>query len=185
MIERVITILKQLVVKKEPYSLLNELIERGLKVGSNFNMQGGCIIDSSHCWHITIGDNVTLAPRVHILAHDASTKKFFNYVKIGKVRIGNNVFIGAGTIILPGVYIGDNVIVGAGSVVTHDIPEDSLAAGNPARVIGTCSGFIEKRKSEMKQFPCFGEEYTLRGNISHEMKDKMNDMMQDRFGYIE
>lgn len=170
---------------KENHDLLTVLINKGLIVGSNFDMQSGCIIDYSHCWHITIGDNVTLAPRVHILAHDASTKKFFNYVKIGKVTIGNNVFIGAGAIILPGVTIGNNVIVGAGSVVTHDIPEDCLAAGNPARVIGTCSGFIEKRKSEMKQFPCFGEEYTLRGNISPEMKDKMNDMMQDRFGYIE
>ena len=184
MIERVIAILKQLVGKKEPYSHLNELIERGLKVGSNFNMQGGCIIDSSHCWHITIGDNVTLAPHVHILAHDASTKKFFNYVKIGKVQIGNNVFIGAGTIILPGVYIGDNVVIGAGSVVTHDIPEDSLAVGNPAKVIDSCTNFIERRKLEMNKYPCFGAEYTERKNLTNEQKELINNLMRDRFAYI-
>ncbi len=57
---------------------LNKLIRRGLKVGENFTRMGGVIIDPSHCWHISIGDNVTLAPNVHILAHDASTKVFLN-----------------------------------------------------------------------------------------------------------
>ena len=52
---------------------------RGLRVGSNFNMLGGCIIDHSHCCLITIGDNVTFAPRVHVLAHDASTKHALGY----------------------------------------------------------------------------------------------------------
>lgn len=50
---------------------LGKLIKRGLKVGKNFHRMGGVIIDPSHCYHITIGDNVTLAPRVHILAHDS------------------------------------------------------------------------------------------------------------------
>lgn len=54
-----------------------KLIKMGLKVGENFNRQSGCIIDYAHCWLISIGNNVTLAPRVHILAHDASTKKNF------------------------------------------------------------------------------------------------------------
>ncbi|WP_253200562.1 DapH/DapD/GlmU-related protein [Clostridium sp. CF012] len=98
-----------------------QLIKMGLKVGKNFNRLGGCIIDDSHCWLITIGDNVTLAPRVHILAHDASTKMYLDVTKIGLVDIGNNVFIGAGSIILPNVKIGNNVIIGAGSIVTKDI----------------------------------------------------------------
>ena len=63
------------------------LIKRGLKVGTNFSMQKECIIDDSHCSLITIGNNVTLAPRVHILAHDSSTKMFLGYTKIGKVTI--------------------------------------------------------------------------------------------------
>jgi len=169
---------------KENHDLLTVLINKGLIVGSNFDMQSGCIIDYSHCWHITIGDNVTLAPRVHILAHDASTKKFFNYVKIGKVTIGNNVFIGAGAIILPGVTIGNNVIIGAGTIVTKDIPDDCLAVGNPARVINSCSKFIEERKSEMKRLPCFGEEFTERGQVTKKQKAHMNHLMQERFAYI-
>jgi len=52
-----------------------------------------------------------------------------------EVTIGNNVWIGGNTVILPGVHIGDNVVVGAGSVVTKDIPDWSFAAGNPCRVI--------------------------------------------------
>ena len=67
----------------------------GLKVRKNFNAQSGCIIDNSHCWLIEIGNNVTLAPRVHILVHDASTKFALGYTKIE-----NNIFIGASTTIL-------------------------------------------------------------------------------------
>ena len=55
-----------------------------------------------------------MAPHVQILAHDASTKRYLGYTKIGRVLIGNNVFVGAGTIILPSVAIGNNVIIGAG-----------------------------------------------------------------------
>lgn len=69
-----------------------KLVKRGLKIGKGFSIQAKCMIDSSHCWLIQIGDNVTLAPGVHVLAHDASTKRSLGYTKIGLVRIGNNVF---------------------------------------------------------------------------------------------
>ena len=72
---------------------------------------------------------------VQILAHDVSTKRNLGYTKIGKVSIGNDVFIGRGTIILPNVRIGNNVVIGAGSIVTSDIPDNSIAVGNPCRVI--------------------------------------------------
>lgn len=109
-----------------------KLISMGMKVGKNFGRLNGVILDPSHCWLIEIGDNVTMAPRVHILCHDASTKTFLNYTKIGRVTIGNNVFIGAGSIVLPGVTIGNNVVIGAGSIVTHDIPDGTVAMGTPA-----------------------------------------------------
>jgi len=114
---------------------LPKFIHRGLKIGKNFNRMGGVIIDPMHCYHITIGDNVTLAPRVHILAHDASTYTFLGKTRAANVYIGNNVFIGASSIVLPGVTIGDNVIIGAGSIVTKNIPNDSVAVGNPAHVM--------------------------------------------------
>ena len=96
------------------YISLEQLKKRGLIVGEHFAVQEGVIIDPDHCWLIEIGNNVTLAPRVHILAHDASMKRDLGVAKIGKVTIGNNVFIGAGTIVLPNVRIADNTIIGAG-----------------------------------------------------------------------
>ncbi|WP_373033575.1 DapH/DapD/GlmU-related protein [Sulfurovum sp.] len=163
---------------------LSLLIERGLVVGKNFSMQNEVIIDPNHCWHITIGDNVTLAPRVYILAHDASTKRSLNYTRIGKVKIGDNVFIGASSTVLPGVIIGNNVIVGAGSIVVSDIPDNSIVVGNPAKVIDTYDNYMKKRKDEMSAFPCFGEEYTIRKNVSSEMQNEMNEKMTAKFGYL-
>lgn len=141
---------------------LDKLIQRGLVVGTGFTRMGGVIIDPSHCWHITIGDNVTLAPRVHILSHDASTKVFLGYTRVENTNIGNNVFVGAGSIVLPGVTIGNNVIIGAGSIVSRDIPDDSVAVGNPARVVKTLSAYLEESKQKMSSENVFGEKYTLR-----------------------
>ena len=109
-----------------------KLISMGMKVGKNFKRLNGVILDPSHCWLIEIGDNVTMAPNVHVLCHDASTKQFLGYTKIGRVNIGNNVFIGAETVILPGVNIGNNVVIGANSTVTKDIPDGVVVAGSPA-----------------------------------------------------
>jgi len=163
-------------VKVKAY--LDLLKENGLKVGDNFNMMPECIIDYSHCWHIEIGHNVTLAQRVHILAHDASTKMHLNYTKIKNVCIGNNVFIGAGSIIMPGVSIGNNVIIGAGSVITKNISENSVCAGNPAKFICTTDEFLQKQKEQMVKDNTFDESYTLRGNIKPEMKEEMKDSVE-------
>jgi maltose O-acetyltransferase len=77
---------------------------------------------------------VTFAPEVRVIAHDASTLNAVGHARIARVRIGSRVFVGARTIILPGVTIGDDVVIGAGSVVSRDIPSGVVAAGNPARV---------------------------------------------------
>lgn len=155
---------------------IKKLLNRGLRVGKGFKCMSGVIIDPSHCWHIRIGDNVTLAPRVHILAHDASTGMFLGFTRVANVSIGNNVFIGAGTIVLPGVTIGNNVVIGAGSVVAVDIPDNSLAVGSPARVIKSLDDYLEKKREEMKEGNVFGEDYTLRnpafnGTMAKELFD--------------
>lgn len=164
-----------------------DLISLGLTVGENLNRQEKTIIDQSHCWLITIGDNVTLAPRVHILAHDASTKSALDYTRIGLVNIGNNVFIGASSTILPGVTIGDNVVIGAGSIVSTNIPSNSVAVGNPAKVISTYDDYIIKKKQEFDNVPVYNEEYTLRNpNFTDDMKQKMKkDLQEGRIGYVE
>lgn len=165
-------------------NVAKDLRARGMVVGSNFNMLDGVLIDWSHCWHISIGDDVTLAPRVMILAHDASTKKYLGYTRIGKVDIGDRVFIGAGSIVMPGVNIGNDVVIGAGSIVTKDIPDNMVAVGNPARVLHPLDEYIARRKSEMDGVPIFGAEYTMEKGITGPMRDEMNEKMVDRVGYV-
>ena len=162
-----------------------KLISMGLVVGKNFKRLNGVIIDPSHCWLIKIGDNVTLAPRVHILAHDASTKNFLGYTKIGRVIIGDNVFIGAETVVLPNVTIGDNVIVGANSTVTKDIPSNSVVIGSPAKVICSLDEYLVKNKNLIKKSPVYDKKYTLTANITDEMKKQQYDELDSRVGYVE
>lgn len=132
---------------------LSKLKKRGLKVGKNFNMFN-CNVDYSYCFLIEIGDDVTLSHST-ILAHDASTKIFLGKTRIGRVKIGNRVFVGYKSIILPNTTIGDDVVIAAGSVVTKDVPCNSIVAGVPARVIGNTSEFVKRNKELMAN----GEEF--------------------------
>ena len=162
-----------------------KLISMGMTVGKNFKRLNGVILDPGHCWLIDIGDNVTMAPRVHVLCHDASTKQFLGYTKIGRVNIGSNVFIGAETVILPGVTIGDNVIIGANSTVTHDIPDGLVAAGSPARVLCTLEEYLSKEKDRMVTVPCYGEDFTLRQDVSMEKRMQQKEELTGKIGYID
>jgi maltose O-acetyltransferase len=138
---------------KRNVSALDELIRNGLTVGKRVYFHSSVVIDSEYPWLITIGDRCSFSVNVIILAHDASTQKYLDFVKVDKVVIGSRTFVGAGTIILPGVSIGTDVIIGAGSVVTRDIPSDCVAAGNPAHVIGKTSDFVEKHKRLLEPNP--------------------------------
>lgn len=88
MIKKIFDILK-FKIRGETSTFL--LKQRGLIVGDNFRRNKHCIIDDSHCWLIEIENNVTLAPNVHILAHDASMWNETGYTKIAPVYIGDNV----------------------------------------------------------------------------------------------
>ena len=105
-------------------------------------------ITTSESYLIYIGNNVTISNDVQILTHDNSVIKVIPDCTdiFGMVRIGNNTFVGARALILPGVNIGDNCIVGAGSVVTKSVPNGSIIAGNPARVVKK----IEEYKSNIR-----------------------------------
>ena len=178
-------IIKELLYRLRGEYTTEKLISMGMRVGKNFKRLHGVILDPGHCWLIEIGDNVTMAPRVHILCHDASTKQFLNYTKIGRVTIGDNVFIGAESVVLPGVTIGSNVIIGANSTVTHNIPDHSVAAGSPARVICTLEEYLEKERSRMESAPCYGEEYTLRKDVSMELRMQQKQELDGKIGYID
>ena len=177
--------LKEFVYRLRGEYTTERLIKMGMIVGENFKRLNGVILDPGHCWLIEIGDNVTMAPRVHILCHDASTKQFLDYTKIGCVKIGNNVFIGSESVVLPGVTIGDNVVVGANSTVTHNIPDNSVAVGSPARVICTLDKYLEKEKQRMNSSICYGEEYTLRGYVSMSKRMKQKSELIGKIGYID
>ena len=107
-----------------------------IHVGKNFYANYNCtILDVSK---VTIGDNCFMAPNVAIYTaghpiHPDTRNSAYEYGKA--VTVGDNVWIGGNTVILPGVNVGSNVVIGAGSVVTKDIPDWCVAAGNPCRVI--------------------------------------------------
>jgi acetyltransferase-like isoleucine patch superfamily enzyme len=105
---------------------------------------------------ITLGDRVVLSMNVHLLTHDYSFTTALISVGeypstdigiLGPITIGNNVFVGMNSIILPGAEIGSNVIIGAGSVVRGKIPDNSVLAGNPASIIGEIKDHAEKLKA--------------------------------------
>ena len=161
------------------------LIKQGMKVGKNFLRMNNVLIDDSHAWLIEIGDNVTLAPRVHILAHDASTKNYLGYTKIGCVTIGSNVFIGAESVILPNVSIGNNVIIGANSTVTHDIPDGTVVCGSPARAICKLEEYLERHEKMINSGHVYDDSFTLRRHISDEMKKKQKCELRGIIGYVD
>lgn len=85
---------------------------------------------------ITVGENVLFGPSVTIATVGHPLKPSLRgYMYTAPVTIGNNVWVGAGAVICPGVTIGDGSVIGAGSVVVHDIPENCIAVGNPCRVL--------------------------------------------------
>lgn len=105
-------------------------------VGDGFYMNFGCVI--LDCASVQIGDNVLCAPNVHIYTATHPTDPEIRRSGLelaAPVKIGNNVWLGGGAIVCPGVTIGDDTTIGAGSVVTKDIPARVVAAGNPCRII--------------------------------------------------
>lgn len=104
----------------------------GKNVYANFNLT---LVDDTDIFigsYVMIGPNVTIATAGHPIEPNLRKKAAqFNI----PVHIGENVWIGSGAVILPGVHIGDNSVIGAGSVVTKDIPANVVAVGNPCRIL--------------------------------------------------
>lgn len=104
----------------------------GKFVYANFNLT---LVDDTHIYvgdYTMFGPNVTLATAGHPILPELREKVYQYNMPI---KIGRNCWVGAGAVILPGVTVGDNTVIGAGSVVTKDIPANSVAVGNPCRVL--------------------------------------------------
>lgn len=164
---------------------MDYLLSHGLKIGANFSSCSPFAFDGAWPWLISVGDNVTFSTNVTVLAHDASPTKFHIPTKVGIVEIGSNVFVGTGVIILCNTRIGDNVIIGAGSVVSGDVPSNTVVAGSPARVICSIEEFKAKHARARVQRPYFTEHrWDQWREAPQEDKDKMREALKDSFGYV-
>lgn len=125
----------------------------GVKVGSNVRFYGvSAEMFGSEPWLVTIGSNVYITAGVQFVTHDGGTlplrKEVPDLEWTAPISIGNDVYIGIRTIVLPGVNIGNRCIIGAGAVVTKDIPDNSVAVGVPARVVRTTDEYLERLQAK-------------------------------------
>ena len=109
-----------------------------IEIGENFYTNHNCVLlDAAK---ITFGDNVFIAPNCcfSTAGHPLDSERRSKGLEFARpIKVGNNVWFGAGVSVMPGVIIGDDVVIGAGSIVTKDIPNGVVAVGNPCKVLRT------------------------------------------------
>ncbi len=162
--------MKQLInwgMRPETSDELNYYLQKkDLKVGKKtfFFDAKSTFVDVQRPWMLEIGSYCKIARGTIILQHDYSRsvlRRYYGQIlcEAGKTVIGDNVFIGMNSIILMGTHIGNNVIIGAGSVVKDNIPENVVAAGNPAKIVCTLEEYYKKRVHEQlnEAFICVKE----------------------------
>lgn len=124
----------------------------GVTFGKNVRITGKKVSFGGEPFLVEIGSNVTITPGVKFQTHDGGVglfrKDFPGINVMGRIKVGDNVFIGEDVMIMYGVTIGNNVVIGARSVVTKNIPDNSVAVGIPARVIKSID---EYKKSSLEK----------------------------------
>lgn len=120
-----------------------------IKVGKRSfpGISPGCYIAGRN--GITIGDNFRSGPNVGLISANHAIDDYEKHLKTPPIIIGDNVWIGMNSVVLPGITIGDNVIIGAGSIVTKDIPNNVIAVGNPCRIIKEKPPYIGELKGKI------------------------------------
>ena len=134
---------------------LEQLRRNGLTAPGPVLLSARVHIDAGFAWAITIGANVRIAHDVRIIAHDAAIKHLTGYTEVRPVVIGDDCYIGAGAIVLPGSTIGRGAVIGAGAIVRGDLGEGVIAAGNPARALDLVSHLRERHETLQTQMSCF------------------------------
>jgi maltose O-acetyltransferase len=163
---------------------LKDHIKSGMRIGVGCDINPGLVVDHSQCWLIEIGNYLTLAPQVYLMAHDASAKAYLEYTKIGTVKLEDHCFIGARSMIMPGVTVGKNAIVAAGSVVTKSVPENTFEGGKPTRIITTTNALMQKHRELMKKAKIYGEGLRIQDPMTPEMKQQMFKELENQLGYV-
>ena len=177
---------RRLIDKLHGHPNRDVLVKRGLKLGRNVFIGHGVYIDPSHCWLIEIGDDSKITLNTIILAHDGLPRERLGYSRIARVHIGREVFIGCGSIILPGVTIGDGAVVAAGSIVSTNVAPGALVAGNPAKAISTVDDYLAKHAERMRHRPRWPYKgWTVPGKISDEHKQIQWKELAVGDGYVE
>lgn len=153
-IRRIINILKY--IRREVHAKLNPLgyaRSIGVTFGDNVYFYGmKSSMFGTEPWLITIGSNVHITADCAFVTHDGGTlilrKEVPDLEWTAPISVGNDVYMGVRTLIMPGVTIGNRVVIGAGSIVTRDIPDNSVAVGAPARVIKTTDEYLVQLKTK-------------------------------------
>ena len=129
---------------------------------------------------------MTISTNVTILAHDASTNVVGAGTKLGCVTIGDNVFIGTGSIILCNTHIGSNVVVGAGSVVTRDLPDNGVYAGVPAKRVCSIEEYRDRMQKLKRERPDLSRirPWDQWADASGKDRAAMRDALSDGVGFI-
>jgi len=136
----------------------NYLRKQGAEIGEGTVINGNLKTFGTEPYLIKCGKNCLFAYGVHLVTHDGGVSVLNKLNKydgkradiIAKIEIGDNVYIGTNAMVMPGVRIGSNVVIGASAVVTHDIPDNSVVVGIPARVIKTIDEYYEKHKNRVR-----------------------------------
>jgi acetyltransferase-like isoleucine patch superfamily enzyme len=162
---------------------IESCMSRGLTIGKKVSIHWGAYIDDDYSYLISIGDNCYLDDGVRLVAHDAGVVRFTDgCIRLGRVDIRDNCYIGPNCIILPGVTIGPNVYVMAGSLVNRDIPPNSCVAGVPARFYSTFDEMIEYHRKQGREGPVFQyDEVSQRPG--KELREKVKAAVRDRDSY--
>lgn len=159
-------------------------IKKGMTVGKNFCRQGSTKFDITNCYLISFGDNITVANGVQFLAHDDTTVEELGYRKVGKIIVGNNVFFGAKSTVLMNTKIGNDVIIAAGSMVTKDIPDNTIVAGVPAKVIGKVDEYMEKNRKLMQEKKVFDVNHSIYGDFTNANKDELIKALEKDIAFV-
>ena len=153
---------------------LRKLKKAGLSFGKNLDICGS-VNFGSEPFLITLGDNVRITEGVSFITHDGGVSVLRNLFKensnddvFGRIVVGNNVHIGINSVIMPNIKIGNNVVIGCGSIVTHNIPDNCVVAGCPAKIIETLNEYkikVDKKAVKTKHMTFKEKKAFLEKNI--------------------